>query len=139
MGICGAEWFAHPMEMGVRKAKELLFTADFFTAEEARQMGMVNRVVPRADLEDACLAIARKIAAKPLFALRMTKEVINLAQDTMGRDVSIRSAVGYHHLCHTHWRAVSGIPIDPDFLSHSKVAEGGGLSREVKQRAKDGG
>ena len=48
MGVCGVEWFVHPWELGPRKAKELLFTADVWSAEEAHRLGMVNHVVPRA-------------------------------------------------------------------------------------------
>ena len=51
MGVGGAEFFAHPWEMGVRKAKEFLFTADWMGAAEAHRLGMVNHVVPRAELE----------------------------------------------------------------------------------------
>src|SRR5215510_15284920 len=65
-GIGGVEFFAHPWELGPRKAKELLFTSDWLSAEEARQIGMVNQVVPRSELETAALAMAQKIAAKSL-------------------------------------------------------------------------
>ena len=51
MGVGGAEFFAHPWELGVRKAKEFLFTADWLSATEAHRLGMVNHVVPRAELE----------------------------------------------------------------------------------------
>src|ERR1700751_5617620 len=45
-GICGAEFFMHPFELGVRRAKDWLFTSDWLTAAEARDIGMVNRVFP---------------------------------------------------------------------------------------------
>ncbi len=45
MGVCGAEYFGHPWELGTRKAKELLFTADELSADEAMRLGMVNHVV----------------------------------------------------------------------------------------------
>ena len=48
MGVCGVEWFVHPWELGPRKAKEFLFTADIWSAAEAHRLGMVNHVVPRA-------------------------------------------------------------------------------------------
>ena len=74
MGVGGAEFFAHPWELGVRKAKEFLFTADWIGAREAHRLGMVNHVVPRAELEAFGLAMAERIAQKPLFALRLTKQ-----------------------------------------------------------------
>ena len=122
MGICGAELFAHPTEIGIRKAKEMLFTADALSAHDAHRLGMVNQVVPRERLLDEALAMAERIATKSLYALRLTKEVLNLAEDMMGRSTIVRSAVGYHHLAHAHWRAVAGVPVDPDFLRGSAVA-----------------
>src|SRR5260221_5013783 len=64
MGVCGVEWLVHPWELGPRKAKELLFTADSWSAEEAHRLGMVNHVVPRPELSSFVLALARRIAAK---------------------------------------------------------------------------
>lgn len=133
MGICGAELFAHPTELGIRKAKEMLFTSDSLTAEEAHRLGMVNRIVPRAHLLDDAIAMASRIAAKSLWALRITKEVLNLAEDAMGRATILKSAVGYHHLSHAHWRAVSGVPVDPEFIRASAVARKGGLAGHIKE------
>ena len=67
MGVCGVEWFVHPWELGPRKAKELLFTADAWSAEEAHRLGMVNHVVPRPELSSFVMALAQKIAAKPVL------------------------------------------------------------------------
>ena len=44
MGICGAEFFNHPYELGVRKAKEMLFTSDEVSAADALRLGAVNHV-----------------------------------------------------------------------------------------------
>ncbi len=52
------EWFSHPWDFGIRKAKEMLFTGAAFTAAEAERMGFVNKVVPRATLEAETLALA---------------------------------------------------------------------------------
>ena len=60
MGVCGVEWFVHPWELGPRKAKELLFTADAWSADEAHRLGMVNHVVPRAELSAFVMALARE-------------------------------------------------------------------------------
>src|SRR3984957_12836672 len=85
MGVCGVEFFNHPYELGIRKAKELLFTADVWDAGEAHRLGMVNHVVPRADLESFTLAMAARITNKPSFALKMTKQAVNTAQNNMGQ------------------------------------------------------
>jgi 2-(1,2-epoxy-1,2-dihydrophenyl)acetyl-CoA isomerase len=65
--------------IGLARAKELIFTADIIDAAEALRLGMVNRVVPVADLATATRAVAEKIAAGPPLALRMAKELVNRA------------------------------------------------------------
>ncbi len=116
MGVLGVEWFAHPWELGPRKAKELLFTADAWSADEAHRLGMVNRVVPRAELEAQVLQIAASIAAKPSFAVKLAKEAVNRAVDRMGQADSIDSAFGLHHVCHAHNQLLFGLPVDPSGL-----------------------
>lgn len=113
LGVMGVEYFAHPFELGIRKAKEHLFTSDAWTAEEARQMGMVNRVVPREELSATVLAMAEKIAAKPMFALKMAKEALNQAQDTMGFTSAMDQAYTLQVLCHAHNKIKYDMVIDP--------------------------
>ena len=120
MGIAGVEWFAHPWEMGARKAKEMLLTGEPIGAEEARQLGMVNRVVPRDHLEAETLGLARKIAAQPTFATRMVKLAVNAAQDAQGRHSAFQTAFALHHLAHSHWMEIYGVPVDPSGI-HSSV------------------
>jgi enoyl-CoA hydratase len=62
MGIPGVEYFAHPWVLGPRLAKEVLFTGARFGAERAYQVGMVSRVIPRAELEPATFELAEQIA-----------------------------------------------------------------------------
>ncbi|WP_397423503.1 enoyl-CoA hydratase [Phenylobacterium sp.] len=116
MGVAGVEYFAHPWEMGPRKAKELLFTADWLGAEEARALGMVNQVVPAAQLSEYTLALASRIAAKPMFALRMAKEAVNAAEDAQGRVGAMQTAFALHQLAHSHNMQVHGMPVDPGGL-----------------------
>ncbi len=92
MGICGVEYFAHPSEYGIRKAKEYLFTSDVLTAQEAWRIGMVNRVVPLDKLVAECLDLARRISARPPFAVKLTKEIVNAAEDAMGRRATMQLA-----------------------------------------------
>lgn len=103
-GVCGVEWFAHPWELGPRKAKEMLFTGDSWSAQEAREFGMVNQVVAPQALEGFTLGLAKKIASKPMFGLRMTKEAVNRTMDIMGQTNAIDSVFGLHHVCHAYSR-----------------------------------
>lgn len=113
MGVNGVEWFVHPYELGVRKAKEFLFTADAWSAAEAHRLGMVNHVVARGELATFTLALADKIAAKPAFALQLTKKAVNGAQDAMGQPQAIAQAFALHQLAHAHNQERFGMLIDP--------------------------
>ena len=74
-----------PWVVGVRKAKELLFTGeDRIPADDALRIGMVNRVVPRDDLDDATLALANEIAKNEPFVIQTTKRAVNRAWDVAG-------------------------------------------------------
>lgn len=72
------------------KAKELLLTGDWITADQAVTFGLANRVVPRAELLDAALELARKVAAKPPLIVRMIKELTQA-----GADMPLNSALQY--------------------------------------------
>jgi enoyl-CoA hydratase len=115
-GVGGVEWFHHVYELGTRKAKEILFTGDAISAADALQLGMVARVVPRDELQEATLAMARKIASKSRFALKMTKLAINGVVDAGGRDVAMQNAFHLHQLAHTHNLKVFSMLIDPTGL-----------------------
>lgn len=63
--------------VGRNKAKELLMTGDFITAEEAHRLGIVNRVVPAAELLDAAHALADRILERAPLAVQMAKQLVN--------------------------------------------------------------
>jgi len=113
LGVNGVEYFAHPWELGPRMAKELLFSGDWLSAEEARALGMVNRVVPAAELREAVMGLARRVATKPSFALKLAKESVNQALEAQGQWTALRSAFTLQHLAHAHNRVRFGIPVDP--------------------------
>lgn len=102
MGIPGVEYFAHPWVMNPRAAKEFLFTGDRFSAQRALELGMVNRVVPHAELEEAVTTIAARIAQMPRFGLALTKKAINQAEDLQGLRAGMDSVFGLHHFAHAH-------------------------------------
>ena len=116
MGVGGVEFFGHPWELGVRKAKEMLFTADWISARDAERLGMVNHVVPAAELASFTLALAQRIAPKPLFALKLAKESVNAAQDAQGRVPAMQTSFALHQLAHSHNMLVHGALIDPTGL-----------------------
>lgn len=124
IGANGVEFFAHAWEIGTRKAKEMLFTADSWTAAEAKEWGMVNHVVPRADLEAFTLAMAEKIAKKPAFALKMVKESVNACVDSQGQTDAIDKAFLFHQLCHAHNRVEFGGVLDPRGLPETVLKSG---------------
>ena len=79
-------------ELGIKKAKEYLWTGDFIDAQEAYRLGMVNRVVSRDKLEEATLWLARRIALNSLYALKVSKMSINQAADIMGQSAAVRAS-----------------------------------------------
>ncbi len=77
----GGTWLL-PRAIGMARAKELIFTADVIDAAEAARIGLVNRVVPAADLEGVTRALAERIAAAPPAVLRMAKHMLNRSATT---------------------------------------------------------
>jgi naphthoate synthase len=68
-------------QVGQKFAREIFFLGDEYTAEEAHRMGMVNKVVPHAELEKVALEWGRKINGKSPTAQRMLKYSFNLIDD----------------------------------------------------------
>lgn len=108
MGIPGVEYFAHPWVMGPRFAKEFLFLGERVSASRAYELGMINRVVPRAGLEAETLDLAARIGTMPRLGLALTKRAVNQAEDLMGLQSGMDAAFGLHHLAHAHNVEVSG-------------------------------
>jgi enoyl-CoA hydratase len=100
VGAAAVEVLIHPWVLGARKAKEFLFTGERVNADEALKWGMVNRVVPVAELESATLALANKIAQAPLFALMLTKRSINRTVDMQGQRTALLAHFDTHQLSH---------------------------------------
>jgi enoyl-CoA hydratase/carnithine racemase len=86
------QYFSVPWDLGARKAKEVLFQNKFLRAQEACELGLVNRVVPRAQLESETMALATEIAQNDPFGLRMVKLSVNQAQDAMGFRTAVTNA-----------------------------------------------
>ena len=82
-----------PFIVGLKRAREILYLGDPIDAQTALAYGMVNRVVPRADLEAATMKLARRMALMSPEALMATKLAINRGADAAGFRNAIRSGL----------------------------------------------
>lgn len=79
-----------PRQIAPCIAKELMFTGDHISAEQALKLGLVNRVVPKADLMTETLALAGRIAERSPLILKLMKRTI-----TNGRDMTLVGGLAY--------------------------------------------
>jgi enoyl-CoA hydratase/carnithine racemase len=97
--------------VGYATAAELFFTGDRFDAARAKDIGLVSRVVPDADLLATALELAQRIAANPARALRLTKRLLREAQTARMSEILELSAA-YQALVHEtadHKEAVAAL------------------------------
>lgn len=91
-------YFTASWDLGPRKAKEFLFANEALSAGEAMRWGFVNRVHAAAELEEATLEYANRVADQNPVSNRMSKFVINKAQDAQGFADSVDLVgAGYIH------------------------------------------
>ena len=81
-----------PRLVGAAKAKELIFTGDYISADEAERIGLVNRVVTAEELMDTTMELAGKISAKAQIAVRYSKMAIN-----RGIETDIETAIAFEN------------------------------------------
>ena len=84
VGLSGADMgalYLLPRIVGQGKASELLFLGDAIDAQEALRIGLANRVVPHEKLMEEAYSLARRLKEGPLYALGVTKELLNLEAD----------------------------------------------------------
>src|SRR5262245_5889025 len=81
LGLCpeNASSFLMPAILGYQRAAELLMLGEPFDAAKARELGLVNAVVPPSELAATAAAAAQKLAAKPPASLRLTKRLMRRA------------------------------------------------------------
>jgi 2-(1,2-epoxy-1,2-dihydrophenyl)acetyl-CoA isomerase len=77
IALDAAGGFLLPRHMGLHKAKELVFFGDDLSAHDAERLGLVNRVVPAADLESETRKWATRLAQGPTFAIGLSKKLLN--------------------------------------------------------------
>jgi len=87
--------------VGIAKAKELVYTGKMIKADEAKEIGLVNHVVPLASLMDEAMKMAKTIAENSAMGVQMSKTAIN-----KGRNADLDTGLGVELLawrnCFTH-------------------------------------
>lgn len=116
-----------PWLIGARRAKELVMTGfDRLGAETALEYGLVNRVVPRADLDQATMDLARSLAVADPAVMRLTKRALNAGWEEAGFRRALATGLE------------AGIEIEttksPDRLEFERIADESGLKEAVRWR-----
>jgi len=138
MGLAGVEYMAHAWEFGPRKAKELLFRSTAITAEEAMELGMVNKVVPLAELREEAMTWARDVATLDPIMTRLIKRGINATQDAQGFSTSLAHSFDIHELAHGIAASVRAANPDaprPNMLEHMRATNKDIAARQTDERA----
>lgn len=95
------QYFSVPWDLGPRQTKELLWTAEFLTAEQLHELGFVSHVVPVDELDEFTTELATRIARQDPFVAATIKRSVNAMQDQMGFTTAITAAhtayMGMHH------------------------------------------
>lgn len=92
IGLGGADMacsYLLPRIIGAGRAYEIMYLGEFISAAEAKELGMVSRIVEKDQLYNTGLDIARKMVSKNPLALRLTKEAINMNLDAGGMEQAL--------------------------------------------------
>lgn len=125
MSGVGVELLIEPWELGPRLAKEFLLCATTLDAATAQRAGLVNRVVPRAELATAAQAMAEQVALVPPITAAAIKDTINHTVDTMGQ----REAWRYHFMVH------QDVSNSDEALSRTRARQEGGMDAVKAEQA----
>lgn len=110
-GDSGMTYFL-PRLIGMAQASELLYTARWIDAHTAEKLGIVSRVVPDDQLDDAALELANEVLKNAPVALKMTKELLNLTMDEPSLMAMIQVEARSQGLCaftEDHQEAIASI------------------------------
>jgi len=89
-----------PLRIGAAATKELLFTGDLMDAEEAKELGLVRRVVPADELDERVAALCQRIAMNPLDILSVHKHVTNRTFEIMGARLAAFEGAEFDAIAH---------------------------------------
>lgn len=115
-----------PWLIGLKKARELLYTGDLIDAQEALRLGMINRVVPDAELEVETFRLARRMTKIEVESLKTTKAAINRGAEISGFVEAI------------HYGIETGAILDATptelYVKFKEIAQTQGLTAAVRWR-----
>lgn len=109
MSGAAVELLVEPWELGMRKAKEFLFTGEAIDAHEAWRLGMVNKVVAPDQLDGAVRDMAERICLVPPITAQMVKQSINQTFEFMGKGHSWNYHFMAHHFTHNTAAAANAL------------------------------
>lgn len=116
--------FFWPLTIGMRKSKEMLYTAKSMNAEEAEKLGLINKVVPADDLESETRALAEDIAKTPVDHLMILKQSVDNFYVNMNVEKSTRQASDLDAEFHQ----------SPTFLAFFKLVKEKGMKAALVER-----
>ena len=118
--------FFWPLTIGMRKTKEMLYTAKSMDADEAEKLGLINHAVQPDDLESATRNLALNIAKTPVNHLIILKKATNNFYDNMNIEKSVRQASDLDAEFHQ----------SPTFLSFFRLVSTKGMKAALAERAR---
>jgi len=128
-GSSGATW-AYPfliLDVGMKRATEMVMTGRRFDAAEAHQMGLITRVVPRDRLAEDCEALVAAIVSLPREGIAVNRAMRNLALSFTGH----MDAFAFHAVAHP---LVERLPRDPEEFDFMAEVDRQGLHGAVAER-----
>jgi enoyl-CoA hydratase len=114
----------HAWLLGMRAAMEMMVTGDSISGTEAVRLGWANRAFPEAELDEAVVAIAQRIAKLPPDIVQLNKRTVHRAMDVMGIRQSIRSGT---ELCSLGTK-------QPSFRAFVEGMRAKGLTKALQER-----
>lgn len=114
--------------VGWKNTARYALTGDHFDADEALRIGVVNEVVPRGELMDRAIGLAKRFAMVPADSLKLNKRIISVALDAMGMRTALDSASFISALVH------SSANDSPELQEMFSVRRAEGMSASLKVR-----
>lgn len=121
----GEPFLMLPYLVGLRRAKELLFTGDRIDAREAERIGLINHVIPLADLESQTIRLCEFLRSIPIETLRAIKVSINRVYELQGFSNAVEQNVDI--------LSINSVSIGSDAEKFARAVASGGVKGAVRR------